>query len=248
MELDGPAIRRGVVSLKSLPFPDQMDFDLPAGHCCLLVDDGTDLTVQTLDLLAARGWPVGVLRLPPTVVTRSQGFPKGTPQVQLADLSEEQLTACLAEIARQMGPAAVFIYLQPACQDCQGEGLHFSEYGREVLQAVFLIAKHLKESLNNAAHLGRAAFLTVVRLDGEFGLGNRNDYDPVSGGLFGLVKSLNLEWESVFCRAVDLDPEIAPEQAAQNLMAELLDPNRLVVEIGYGPAGRTTLGLEAANA
>ena len=146
-----------------------------------------------------------------------------------------------------MGPVAVFIYLQPACRECRGEGLHFSEYGRQVLQAVFLIAKHLKETLNNAAHLGRAAFLTVVRLDGEFGLGNRNDYDPVSGGLFGLVKSLNLEWESVFCRAVDLDPEIEPGQAALDLMAELQDPNRLVVETGYGPSGRTTLALEAAN-
>jgi hypothetical protein len=248
VELDGPAIRRGVVSLKSLPFPDQMNFDLPAGHCCLVVDDGTDLTVQALNMLAERGWPVALLRLPPTIVARSLALPEGMLQVLLADLSEEQLAACLVEIKRQLGPVAVFIYLQPACQECQGEGLHFSEYGREVLQAVFLIAKHLKEALNNAARLGRAAFLTVVRLDGEFGLGNRNDYDPVSGGLFGLVKSLNLEWESVFCRAVDLDPDIAPEQAAQDLMAELLDPNRLVVEIGYGPAGRTTLALEAANA
>ena len=73
MELDGPAIRRGVVSLKSLPFPDQMNFDLPAGHCCLVVDDGTDLTAQTLGLLAERGWPVGVLRLPTEVVARQPG-------------------------------------------------------------------------------------------------------------------------------------------------------------------------------
>ena len=89
--------------------------------------------------------------------------------------------------------------------------------------------------------------MSVVRLDGEFGLGNSIDFDPVSGGLFGLVKSLNLEWESVFCRAVDLDPEIEPGQAALDLMAELQDPNRLVVETGYGPSGRTPLALVTAN-
>ena len=48
--------------------------------------------------------------------------------------------------------------------------------------------------------------MVVVSLDGEFGMGEKIDFDPISGGLFGLVKSLNLEWEPVFCRAVDLDP------------------------------------------
>ncbi len=232
-----------------------MNFELPPGHCCLVVDDGTNLTAQALALLAERGWPVGVMRLPGEIVKRSAALPlfrggealaQAYPQFQLADLSEERLSACLADVARQLGPVAVFIYLQPACE-CQGEGLYFSETGRQVLEAVFLIAKHLKESLNDAAHTGRAAFMTVVRLDGEFGLGNRNEYDPVSGGLFGLVKSLNLEWGSVFCRAVDLDPAIEPGQAAQDLLAELHDPNRLVVETAYGPNGRSTLALEAAN-
>jgi hypothetical protein len=225
-----------------------MNFELPAGHCCLVVDDGTNLTVEFLGCLVERGWPLGVLHMPHVTVTRQVSLPVIVRPFDLADLSEEQLSACLAEVTRTLGPIAVFIHLQPGCDECQGEGLHFSESGKQALQAIFLVAKHLKEPLNNAARRGRAAFMTVVRLDGEFGLGNRNDYDPVSGGLFGLVKSLNLEWESVFCRAVDLDPQIGPEQAAQNLMAELLDPNRVVVETAYGPEGRKTLALEPGNA
>jgi hypothetical protein len=98
--------------------------------------------------------------------------------------------------------------------------------------------------LNKAARLGRSAFMSVVRLDGAFGLGERSDFDPTSGGLFGLVKSLNLEWEAVFCRALDLDPEMNADAAASLIVAELRDPNRRIVEVGYGSNGRTTLALE----
>ena len=53
--------------------------------------------------------------------------------------------------------------------------------------------------------------------------------EPVSGGLFGLTKTLNLEWDDVFCRAVDLQPEMDPELAAKYIVAELSDPNRLIM-------------------
>ncbi len=198
--------------------------------------------------LEQRGWPVVVLRLPQTVVPRRQAWPNSTNQVQVEDMSEERLQASLAEVGGRYGPVAVLIHLHPDCRECQGEGLHFTEISKQVLQEVFLTAKYLKDSLNKAARLGRAAFMTVVRLDGEFGLGDRDDYDPTSGGLFGLVKSLNLEWESVFCRAVDLEPEIEAGQAAEFLLAELMDPNRRLVEVGYSSKGRATLVLEPAMA
>ena len=225
-----------------------MDIILPEGHCCLVVDDGTQLAQLTVQRLEQRGWPVVVLCLPQAVVPRRQAWSESTHRVQLDDLSEDRLQAALADAASRFGPVAVLIHLHPDCHACQGEGLHFTDTSKQVLQVVFLAAKYLKESLNKAAHLGRAAFMTVVRLDGEFGLGDRVDYDPISGGLFGLVKSLNLEWESVFCRAVDLDPEIDAVQAADYLMAELMDPNRRLVEVGYSSKGRATLVLEAAMA
>ncbi len=240
---DVSTIQRGVVHLKPLPAPDQLVFEFPDGHCCVLTDDGTDLTVQTLHRLEERGWPVVVLRLPQEVVTRSQSLPEGTHQVQLSDLSEEQLQSCLAEISRQYGPVAGFIHLHPASNECQGEGIHFTTSAKQVLQEVFLAAKYLKDSLNKVAQHDRAVFMAVVHLDGELGLGSRNDFDPINGGLFGLVKSLNLEWEAVFCRALDLDPTMEAEQAANFIMTELLDPNRRIVEVGYSPNGRSTLAL-----
>jgi len=243
---DVPAfnVRRGIVQLKSLPMPDQIDFNLPAGHSCLIVDDGTDLTACLVEQLVQRDWPVVVLRLPQSIIPGRQALPAGVQLVTLETLDEEHLAAGLNEATHRHGPVAVFIQLQPSCEDCHDDGIHFTEHNRLILKEAFLAAKHLKNSLNQAARQGRAAFMTVVRMDGEFGLGDFSDFDPISGGLFGLVKSLNLEWESVFCRAVDLNPEIAADKAVAFILAELMDPNRMVVEVGYSANGRATLALE----
>lgn len=233
-----------MVNLKPLPAPDQLEIHFPPGHSCLVVDDGTDLPVKIIDRLADLGLPGAALCLPQAVVKRDNPLPQRVRKVQLDDLSEDQLRERLADAAQQYGPAAVFIHLQTACSECSGEDVHFSEHGKQILQEVFLAAKHLKPALNAAAQLGRAVFMSVVRLDGEFGLGKSDYFDPVSGGLFGLVKSLNLEWESVFCRAIDLSPEIDTDTAVQYILDELMDPNRTTVEVGYSNKGRATLVLE----
>jgi hypothetical protein len=247
VEPTGPTVRRGVVNLKPLPAPDQLKTHFPTGHSALVVDDGTVLTEKIVDRFDQIGLTSVVLRLPQAVVSRRRQLSQNVNQIQLVDLSEEQLRGSLEAAARQFGPAAVFIHLQNVCSDCSDEGLQFSKHGKQILQEVFLIAKHLKPSLNNAASQGRAVFMSVVRLDGEFGLGNSTDFDPVSGGLFGLVKSLNLEWDSVFCRAIDLHPDIDSDQAVEYIMNEMMDPNRMVVEVGYSPKGRATLALESAG-
>ena len=84
----------------------------------------------------------------------------------------------------------------------------------------------------------------MARLDGEFGLGQKTNFGAIGAGLFGLTKSLNQEWESVFCRAIDLSPDLDAETSAQHILAELHDPNLLVVEVGYNSQGRVTLVCE----
>ena len=74
-----------------------MEYELPAGHVCLLTDDGTDLTLRTLQKLEQRGWPVVVIRFPQQVVERGQALPEGTRTLQLVDLSEEHLVSSLNE-------------------------------------------------------------------------------------------------------------------------------------------------------
>lgn len=214
----------------------------------LLSDDGTDLTVRLVERLKGRGWPVVVLRFPREAAWPGSAVPAAVPVVRLEDLSEDSLQKALASVAQLAGKPAVFIHLHPSCQKCKDGEIRFTDSAKQVLQTIFLAAKHLKEDLNQAAAAGKGVFMTAARLDGEFGLGDDSTFDPVSGGLFGLVKSLNLEWDSVFCRAVDLDPRIDPETGADLLVQELLDPNRRMVEVAYGPAGRITLGLELERA
>jgi len=93
--------------------------------------------------------------------------------------------------------------------------------------------------------MGFTAFVTTARLDGMLGAGDGPNTGVIAGGLFGLAKTLNLEWPSVFCRGVDLAVGLSDTAAADALMAELHDPNRLIVEVGVGPQGRHTLLAEA---
>jgi hypothetical protein len=62
--------------------------------------------------------------------------------------------------------------------------------------------------------------------------------------LFGLTKTLNLEWDDVFCRAIDLQPGMDADLAAEHIVAELSDPNRLLSEVAYSENGRYTLEVQ----
>ncbi len=241
--VEEPGVEQGVVVRKLLPPPDSLDFRLPDGHVGLLTDDGTPLTAELAQALLDLGWQVVVLRFPYQANPDRQPLPEGVHAVELAEPGETALETCLSEAAGQFGPPAAFIHLSPGGQTGQSGGLDFLESDKMLLKLVFLAAKHLKAPLVRAAELGWAGFMTVTRLDGNFGLGDAPDYSPVAGGLFGLVKTLNLEWDSVFCRAVDLSPQLSTSQAVAHILAELHDPNRLLTEVGYNLTERSTLSL-----
>jgi NAD(P)-dependent dehydrogenase (short-subunit alcohol dehydrogenase family) len=233
---------------------------MPADHICLITDDGTPTSIKLAQALVEQGWKVALLSFPPSVLpvvverhpelaTESHPLANlkssgGISHILLQDMSEDHLKQQLDTILTSHGSVGVFIHLNPTrmIRTNEGEGLPESE--KAVVKHVFFMAKHLKRSLAEAARIGRSCFLTVTRLDGEFGLGDATDFGAISGGLFGLTKTLNLEWERVFCRAIDLSPDLDPGQSVQYIIAELYDPNRLIVEVGYSLQGRTTLVCE----
>ncbi|MDJ0727166.1 MAG: hypothetical protein QNJ38_18855 [Prochloraceae cyanobacterium] len=86
-----------------------------------------------------------------------------------------------------------------------------------------------------------SCFITVTRLDGCFGLAQNSNYSPISGGLSGLTKSLNQEWQPVYCRAIDLCQDLDPQTATNSILAEMHDPNRYLTEVGYTRDLRSTL-------
>lgn len=237
-------IEQGMVIRKVLPSPDGIDFDLPENYTCLITDDGLPTTPALAQALLAKNWPVVVMRMPTNLAPAPLSLPQGVMRVTLTDLSEEALLACLTEVSQKYGPVAVFVHLTASeTVGTSTQAVSFAAPEKEMLKLVFLAAKHLKPSLNEAAEKGRSVFMTVTRLDGEFGLSDAGDFDPVQGGLFGLVKTLNLEWDGVFCRAVDLNPAMETAQVVDCILAELHDPNRLVTEVGYNQKERSTLVL-----
>jgi len=223
------AITRNVVHVKSLPMPDFLAFAASKTAVCLLTDDGTALTTNVANALLGRGWKVAVLSFPQSLVAERAALPSGVQQVALDSMDEAELTQKLGMFNAPIGS---FIHLNPVVRNGAAKG---------IVKTVFFIAKHLKAALNEAAATGRAAFMTVAQLDGTLGMDGGLSFNPINGGLFGLTKTMNLEWPNVYCRAVDLHPGIAPEQAVNYVLAELYDPNRLLVEVGYGNKGRVTL-------
>ncbi|NMG05892.1 type I polyketide synthase [Brasilonema sp. UFV-L1] len=235
------SILRRQVKLKTLPQPDFLDFTLPEGHIGLLTDDGSLTTSKLAQLLTEQGWKIVILSFPLSLVPQHSPLPPGVNRVNLVDLSEEHLQQQLATISTQYGPIGAFIHLNPLFEvTCNGK-IPYLEEEKAIVKHVFLMAKHLKKLLNEATHYGRSCFSTVTRLDGAFGLGQNVNFGPISAGLFGLTKTLNWEWEQVFCRAIDLSPHIDAEESARHIIAELHDPNRYITEVAYGSHGRVTL-------
>ncbi|NEO76984.1 type I polyketide synthase [Moorena sp. SIO4G3] len=237
-------IPRCLVKLKTLPEPDSLDFALPDKHIVLLTDDGSLTTSKLAQSLTDRDWKVVVLSFPQSLIAEQPPLPKGVSRIVLNDLSEEHLKQQLAAITANYGSVAAFIHLNPAIGTGPNHGIRFLDLEKALVKQVFLIAKHLKPSLNQAARQGRSCFMTVARLDGAFGLAQNVNFGAIGAGLFGLTKTLNLEWESVFCRGIDLSPELSAEGSAQYIMAELHDPNHYITEVGYSSLGRVTLSTE----
>ena len=211
--------------------PDKLETALPTGYTALVTDDGTALTAQVAEKLTALGWPVAVLSWP--ILGSGVALPAGVTRYTLSAMDESALVATLGQI----GTVGAFIHLNPAAND------PFIERDTALLKQVFLLAKHLQPSLTASGAAGFGAFMTVARLDGAFGT-TGDAFSAVSGGLFGLTKSVNLEWPQVFCRAIDIAPGQAT--AAQHIIDELHDPNRSLVEVAYNPEGRFTLVAQQA--
>lgn len=207
----------------------------------MITDDGSLTTVELAQSLTAKGWKVVVLSFPHVVVKERYPLPDGVDRVVLDDLSEKNLENKLETIMNSYGPIATFIHVHPVIEVNQSNRIRYLEEEKAIVKHIFLMAKHLKKSLNEAASKGRSGFYSVARLDGAFGLEQTVDFNPIGASLFGLTKALRFEWESVFCRAIDLSPSLDAEQSVNCIVAELYDPNRYIPEVGYGPQGRVTL-------
>ncbi|MFD4596527.1 SDR family NAD(P)-dependent oxidoreductase [Streptomyces sp. NPDC058464] len=226
-------IGRGHAALLDLPVPDRLVGAYPQGATALVVDDGSEVAQAVAARLAGNGWLVRLLRLP------------GVPQ-RVAGVADLPLTGWgateLAARVDELGADPLHLAVTFAAAD----GLPWAE-GVRRLAHTLLTARHLVAPLTAAAATGhRAAFVTVTRLDGAFGLtGVAEDAAP-AGGVGGLVKTLAVEAPELFCRAVDLAPGLDADGAAGLVLEELYDAGRGPVQVGRDGARRVALTLAEA--
>jgi acyl transferase domain-containing protein/NAD(P)-dependent dehydrogenase (short-subunit alcohol dehydrogenase family) len=113
------------------------------------------------------------------------------------------------------------------------------------LKHSFGLAKQFGPDLLDSGKKGGALFATITRLDGAFGFKGRGINAPLQGGLAGLAKTASLEWETVCCRAMDIDPDWKENSGiATAVVNELLNSNRNTpVEVGLDYDSRWVLVL-----
>ncbi|MGK5640402.1 SDR family NAD(P)-dependent oxidoreductase [Streptomyces sp. URMC 126] len=249
--LQGPSLREralgeirsgtAVVTLRDLPDPDVRLDAYPEGRRALVLDDGTGLSAVLAGALRADGWDVAPLLLPGAEPAADVG--DGSTVPRLADLSEPELAARLGELLADTG--ALRLCVLPVGRTAGQD----AEEAIARLRHAVLVAKHSCPALAEAAGAGgRAALVTVTRLDGALGhAGSGGDgAAALAGGLGGLVKTVALEEPALFCRALDFAPDLADADVAAAFIAEIADLATDVHEVGRDAAGRRTPVVEEA--
>ncbi|MEZ5043242.1 MAG: SDR family NAD(P)-dependent oxidoreductase [Saprospiraceae bacterium] len=203
-----------------------------------MTNEGSALTAKVVAALEKVGHRVVVLNLPNTTPIPS------TASVDLLAHSDQAVQTAISAIQVQYGTVGSFLYLHPHFECQHGQFAQHFPAERELLKSLFFLAKHLQAPLNALGQKQRANFMTVTRLDGKLGQGKRGNVSVLGGGITGLVKSLNLEWSPVFCRALDIQPELSSDQIATQIVAELHDADVAHIEVAFSEEGRKTTSVQ----
>ncbi|MCK9876818.1 SDR family NAD(P)-dependent oxidoreductase, partial [Frankia sp. Ag45/Mut15] len=224
----GPAPRR-VVRLVTLPAVDRLESPYAEAPVAVLTHwAGPDAAPLAADL-RTRGWTVRELDL--DLDTTVHGDTSPDDATERARAVERALTG-----AFEGRVDLSLTVLTP------GDGW---EPTVARLADTIQIARHAHAPLTATAADGtRAAFVTLTRLDG--GLGHHGTAGPVSsllGGVGGVVKTLDAEAPTVFCRALDASPRLSVDTLAALLDTELHDAARDTPEVGLtgDPVTRWTI-------
>ncbi len=236
---------RATVKLKTLAQPEHLLSTVPEHRSCIIVNDGSELTAEVVKAYQEMSWKVSVLSFAGIALHKSAAKLPQCRYENLNSFDESELAQTLQKIEAQTGATATLIYLDAVLKSSAKQSLALSDERAQVLRHVFLLAKHLKNSLNQVDAGSRNAFMCVAHLDGALGYAEKPKiFDAMSGALFALCKTLRQEWPDVFCRALDIDVAIPASEVAQRLLAENHDANRHLVEVALSKQGRFTLELE----
>jgi len=139
------------------------------------------------------------------------------------ELVVEKMFTDVLDEAQQ--PLAGFIYIAPNTPVNLRADSVFSPTEISAVTSIFLCAKYFTRMFTSGE--GNGFFVSAVRMDGKLGLSAAGS--PVQGGLFGLHKSLNVEWhnlplnlKTIVSKAIDIAHDVDPEQGAQWVVEEIV--------------------------
>jgi len=200
----------------------------PTGEVLLILGDDESLALAVAAELDAQHIPSAVL-LDPSAESQNRQKVEA-----LQDWKSSTLEEALGRIAARLGQIGGIIRLwsRPANFSIEREGLK---------HALFL-ARVSRARLWPTSESSPSGLLFALGLDGSFGSGRPSD--SILGGITGLAKTLREEWPALPVRCVDLGTSMSAEKAAVVTIEEFFDMTNLPVEVGYGPAGRMTIGWQ----
>lgn len=228
------------IKLISLPEPDRLEFKVSQNRPIVVTDEGTELTTMFVTALSQEGWNVILWKFPEALIpTKKRDFPQEIKQVQQENTNLDSIKPLVDNIREQHGLISGFIHLHPLQESKEA----FPKAEREIIKQIFFLAGAIKADITTINPEGRSLFLTVTRIDGQLGIKNQHSFQE-SSGFSGLVKTLHREWPEVFCRSVDLDPELPQRNQIASLLNEIQDLDLNLVEVGLGSQDRVTIRRE----
>ena len=129
-----------------------------------------------------------------------------------------------------------------------GRDLLWTDEDEDYVKSIFeLAAKAGPALIGNSANGESAVFAAVTRMDGALGFGEKVAFNPLHAAMGGLVKTAAIEWNTVNCRLIDLDPDWTDSEAAAGaVVSEILNKGG-VLEVGLSAKARRVLELVEAS-
>ena len=186
--------------------------------------DGEGVTEQVAKRLLKQGYQVVIMTMQKIVLKETNDLPI----YPLPTLDEADIVKFFGKITADYPRLSFAGFIHIGSTRKATTNL-FHEDETAVLKTVFLSAKNF--FLSNRRE--NSFFISAVRMDGNLGL--QTGENLMQGGLFGLHKSLSIEWEDeIWTKAVDLAAELSSKQAADYLIEEIFETCYSQLEVGRG--------------
>jgi NAD(P)-dependent dehydrogenase (short-subunit alcohol dehydrogenase family)/acyl carrier protein len=233
-------IKRFEPALQYLPKPDTLVIPWGKEDTILITDNGSTLVHNLIEALLKLSVNIVLIHFPKNVVAKTTNDAiKNVEHIQLDTISDEQVHNAFNSVI-QKGKHITGVI-------CTAENVIANAYksiDKDVafIKLSFFIAKHYGiHTVPKEVIHARKFFVTLSQIDGYLGCKNKDNHSLIQGGHNGLIKTIALEWGNMFCRSIDVLPNMDTTLAASLIMRELQDPNNKLREVGITETERHTI-------